>query len=204
MVIAFAISIFTVKIFKARPIFYLLTTSIIVEVIVEVLKRKGENHFPMYHYFTLLEYFLFSFFYYINFNIRIINRLILASMPVFLIFFIFFSSKNALLNFPSLIGNIEYSLCAIWSTLYLLYIDPGENNLTPIFKNGFFWISLGIIFYSNGTFFFNGFYNELKSEFPAKAKFYFDIVNSVFNWIFYIFISIGLYFLWKYQHYSKQ
>lgn len=201
MSISFGISIFCVKgSNKNIFLFLLLLASVAVEAVVRLFEYQNQNHFILYHFFTPVEYTLINLYFFYSIRLRIIRKIILLSIVLFWIFSIYTFTNTSLLNFPSIANSIESFVLIVSSTLALLTLEPGKEK--SIYSVPEFWISLAVLFYFTGTFFFNGAYNYLKSHNLKVARDNFTIINSVFNYLFYVLISYGLICYYKYRKYS--
>ena len=129
-----------------------------------------------------------------------VKKIILSSIILFWIFSIYTFNNTSLLNFPSVSNSIESFFLIVLSTVTLLTIEPGKEK--SIYSVPEFWISLAVLFYFTGTFFFNGAYNYLKSHNLNHARDTFTIINSLFNYLFYILLSYGLICYYRSRKYN--
>lgn len=102
--------------------------------------------------FTLIEFILFSSFFYITTTSGKFRRLIILATVIFSIFtviYFFFGVQNRIDSIP--IG-IESVLMILFS-FYFLYDQVNNIQNTFIYNNYIFWIVLGIMIYLSGSFF---------------------------------------------------
>jgi arginine exporter protein ArgO len=65
----------------------------------------------------------------------------------------------------------------------------------PYYKVAIFWIGVGVLLYYGGIFFINGAYSSLIKKYPTDLAYFkklHSIFNIIFNYLLYLFISIGL------------
>lgn len=200
MSISFGISIFCLRgALKNIFIFTLLLVSILVEVTVRFYLFQNENHFFLYHFFTPVEYMLLALYCRQTTQFKRLRILIDVSIVSFWMLSLYtFSGK--LHSFPSISNSIESLLLIILATIILLTIEPVIK--MPVTALAEFWIVLAILVYFTGTFFFNGAYNYLRMRDANHAKEIFNVINSVFNCIFYILLSYGLICYYRFRKLS--
>lgn len=196
--ICFGISTFSLRqISKNIFLFLLLFFSVLVELFTMIFEFRNENHFFLYHFFTPVEYCLLSLYCLISLKMKRLKKVIMITLPLFFCFSIISLFFDNLVNFPSITNSIESLLLIIWSTYVLITIEPVIGK--PIQSIPEFWIALAILIYFTGTFFYNGGYNYLKYYNHKVAKSNFNIINSIFNCIFYVLMSYGLICSYKFK-----
>ncbi len=201
MSISFGISIFCIKGSKKNIYtFLLLLASVTVEAVVQFFQHQHLNHFFLYHFFTPVEFTTLSLYCFKTIPLRLVKKIILSGIVLFWIFSLYTFNSTSLLNFPSVSNSIESFFLIVLSTITLLTIIPGKEK--SIYSVPEFWVSLAILFYFTGTFFFNGAYNYLKSHNLEYARNTFTIINSGFNYLFYILLSYGLLCYYRSRKYN--
>lgn len=196
MLICFSVSLFYFNNKRIKLLTVLLFFSILTEVLVEYTGKEG-NHFYLYQVFSLIEYTIVTILIRYDIHTGWIRKLILFSIPLFLILsgFIFLEIQM-ISEYPSIVGTIENSLLSIWALIGLFSIDPKET--TPILKRMSFWFCLAFLIYYSGTIAVNGAYNYLLKNKSQEAKLLYSVINSIFNYLLYGLITIGIiYPEWK-------
>lgn len=179
---------------KKERRFYILSTllflSVITEVIVDVVRAEHIKCFIIYHIYIPLEYTLMALFFSRQ-NISIsIKRLILFSIPGFvLLSFLLSIFLIKPPQFPSLQFNIE-GLLLIATSVYTLFTIE-VYSLKPFYTFPIFWICSGIILFHAGLFLFNGAYNYLLSNETEEARYLHTLINTNLQYLLYLFWIIG-------------
>jgi len=191
MLICFVASILYFKYPTVKFLCLLLFISILTETIVEFVGTKGNIFFPVYHYFVLAEYTLITMTLRSFIENRLIKVAMLFSIPVFILFSLYISLiLKTLKDYPSININIESMLLIIWCLLSFISIRV-VNDLS-IFKLPVFWCTFAFFVYFSGTISFNSIYNLLLEKNQERARTLFSIFNLSFNYILYIFLTIGI------------
>ena len=152
------------------------------------LKTGNLTNFTLYSLFTLVEYVLFSISIYIILKRPHFKRIILFALPVFVIIcvyqFYLDLNKSAI---DSISITIEYIFLIAFCLIYF-FEELNEPDTTFIYSSYKFWIVLGILIYSTGTFFFFMQSNVFSAEQYEKWL----LINYVFNVIKNLFFSIAV------------
>lgn len=117
--------------------------------------NNNEQHqsvFILLSAFTLIEYALFTYVLFINIKKNIFRKLILIISPFFIVFSVFQFLKSIGNNIDSISITVEYILLIIYCLFYF-FDELMEPNATFIYATYKFWILVGILIYSTGTFF---------------------------------------------------
>jgi hypothetical protein len=198
MFIAFLLSVYTWKKFDRKVIYIVivLLLALIAEFIVIILKKQKIPYVFIYHFYIPVEYTLFSLFFRTKTVNKKIDRLILYSIPLYLVTsiilsFFFYHFKE----YPSLNFNIEGFLIIIWSVWLLNSFDEFEE--TSIFMKPALWLCMGLIVFYAGNFIFNAYYNHLKDTNRVLAENLTTYLNNVLNIFLYITMSISFICTWK-------
>lgn len=172
-------------------ILLLLFFSIITEVGGIICQHNKTNYYPLYHIFTPIEYSLIALFFCTNNNSITLKKLIYYSIPMFVIFSIvcsiFFIPLN---NYPGFQYNIEGILVIAWSLTSLFSSRPDYK--TSFYSHVLFWIASGFFIFHSGIFFINGVFNYFFMGKNNLLTSIHTIINTIFNYILYIFILIGI------------
>lgn len=131
--------------------------------------------------YTSIEYLSFALLLYCGLVTKWIKFLIVFFSISFLIFQIIFGfSSNPLLDSTSV--AIETILLFIY--IILFFYDHSKNNRTDyIYNHPIFWISVGVLIYLGGSFFFNILVNYMsKHEFDAywRYTYFAEILKNLF------------------------
>ena len=190
MLVCFIASLQNLKNDSIRLLSVLLFVSIVTEILVEYSGKDG-RHYYLYHPFSLIEYSIVTLIVRRNILNRGIRKLMLLSVPLFFTIasLIYFKVQQGT-EYPSLIGTIENSALTIWSLIGLFSIDPKEP--TPLLHRTFFWFCLAFLVYYSGTIAVNGVYNYLLKTKSQDAKILYSIINSIFNYLLYGFLTTGI------------
>lgn len=196
MLFCFSASLFYFDNNRIKLLAVLLFFSILTEILVEYIGKTGE-HFYLYQFFSLIEYTLVTLIIRYDINTGWVRTLMLVSIPLFLMFSIFIFLKVQMISdYPSIVGTIENTLLSIWALTGLFSIDP--KDVTPIMKRMSFWFCLAFLIYYSGTIAVNGAYNYLLKNKSQEAKLLYSVINSIFNYLLYGFITLGIiYPKWK-------
>jgi hypothetical protein len=138
--------------------------------------------------FTIVEYSLFSLAIYINLKKPLYKKIILWASPPFIAFSIFqFFSSGSKNDIDSISITVEYILIIIYC-LFFLFEELNEPNTTFIYSSHRFWIIVGILIYSTGTFFLF----MQSSNLSDKEWDRWLIINYIFTIIKNLFFSIAI------------
>lgn len=182
-----------------RP-FWILCSLLIVAAIVSytayILYKNRLNNMHLLHIYTILEYALWSIFYYQLFEKKHIKRFIIGSIVVFIIFSILntiFWQPLKMYNSYSRSVEGAFLLCFSIAWFYKVFIN---GKITKLEAHPVFWINAGVLIYFSGSFLLfisNNFLLELSTQefFQAWA------LHGLFLMIHYIFIAIGI---WLIKH----
>jgi hypothetical protein len=170
---------------------FLLATSLLTEIVVNILHFVFHQNFLfMYHFYIPVEYAFLAYFFYLNSGHPTLRRIILFSIPAYLLVSIYISLKVSPINtHPGLNFNLEGILLILWSLITLLNVNPTGN--LPIVRLPVFWICLGILIFHCGIFFFNGVYNYLLENDSQLAKQLHKLIIKNLNYLLYICFSTG-------------
>jgi hypothetical protein len=173
-------------------LFFLFLFSIATEAWSELVIFKGkENKFLAYHLYIILEYVLVTYFFSNAFRGIWLRRIMLGTIPVFILYCIFFSSgKNSLNGLPAIQYIGDGVLTLFWSVLVLFNLPVSlERKLSQTL---FFWMAIAFMILHSGQFFMTGLYNYLYSKNASVADRLANMVYYGVNYIFYTISIIGM------------
>ena len=169
-----------------RVIFFYCVYSFINDLLITQLDR--EFRFTFLSIFTIVEYSLFSLAIYLNLKKTLFKKIILWASPPFVVFTIFqFFSSGGQSDIDSISITVEYILLIIYC-LFFFFEELNEPNTTFIYSSHRFWIVVGILIYSTGTFFLFMQSNNLNDEEWNRWL----IINYIFTIIKNVFFGIAI------------
>ncbi len=175
---------------KSMRIFpFLLFLSIVVEVIVYFLHSHQIRFNVIYHIYVPIEYVLIAYYFYLNNKVEMVKKIILYSIPLFLLASIICSLISSIHKHPGLQINLEGLLLIVWAILSLFSIEAKEG--TKIHALPIFWICVCVLIFHSGIFTYTGIYNyilEQKTSLGGKLNIY---ILQISNYILYICWSIA-------------
>ncbi len=192
LVSAFVLTCINSKIDKNLVIIcWLLFFSIVTESVSDGFRFFDETkRYSPYHFYIPIEYSLVTFYFSRLLQIAKLKKLLLLSIPFFIIFgliiSIYFEGIN---DFPSWQYNIEGTLIIIWCVISLFNLPL--NPIVSIFKNFQFWFCIAFMIMFSGQFFLNGFFNPLKNTNPEITR-KLIMIYYVLNYLFYSLLIFGL------------
>lgn len=174
------------------PLLLLVSVSCVTDSINFICAQWNINGYYIFHFFTIIEFILISFFYLLFFRKHIRAVYLLLPIPIFLIIaFIDYkiNGLNAMDNFSASIEAILLSLYALVSFLFVMRKLLFEN----ILSEPFFWINSGILFYFSGNLLVFTFSNYIHAAELSNYSALWSIPQFL-NIFYNILISIGF---WK-------
>lgn len=111
-------------------------------------------------FYTFAEYTFFTLLILSHINTRKVKMLIMILSMLFLAFQIMFAIRIEIDRLDTISIGIETILLFIY-IIYMFYEYFKSAKTNYIYNNHFFWVSLGILIYLGGTFFFNILANHL-------------------------------------------
>lgn len=117
--------------------------------------------------YTLVEFVLFSLFFYLLLHSLLAKRILILSIGFFLVFNFasMVTNKDTFSVYPLLIEFIFFIIYII----YYFYEQMKKNEIIPIYTVTGFWICVGLFIYFSGNFFFLLF-STLQADFNLKSK----------------------------------
>jgi len=190
---SFATGIYVYKYNKALYILVgLMGLGLLTEYIAEINTYiEITNEAFIYNLYIPLEYLFYTaFFYFINTNV-IIKKVILISIPLFIISILLFSEFKAVsvVELATDIYTFSGILTMTWS-IWTLFVTQPIKGLKSI-KHPLIWICAGLIIFYSGITPFNLGHNILKEINPEIFSLLSGYISKGFNIFLYISFSIG-------------
>ncbi len=141
--------------------------------------------FTIYHFYIPIEYAILSYYFAEQRIPSRIKRLILTSIPVFVIISLVhtFYGDN-LIKFPGINLNLSGFLIMLWSVIVLFRVEP--SLAISLYKLPLFWISVGVLIYYAGGFLFNALYSYLLSNRYELSNSLNGLINKGLNYVLYL------------------
>lgn len=136
---------------KLWVIFFYIVISFFAD-LTAILFENRFNTFYLYSYFTIVEYSLFSSFYFLTYKTKTSTRILLICYVVFFIVAIynFVNSANAV--FDSVNTTIEAIFIILLSILFF-YEQLNDPEITFVYDTKDFWIVVAFLIYTSATMF---------------------------------------------------
>lgn len=138
---------------EARVICFLCFYTILNEFAISYFTDYSEFVLILLSAYTIIEYLIFSLVIYWSLKRKSLKRIILIAIPIFLLFSLYQYISGLSDKIDSLSITVE-NLILICFTLFYFFeqlVEPQDRFVYTSFR---FWIILGILIYSTGTFFF--------------------------------------------------
>lgn len=138
---------------EARVICFLCFYTILNEFAISYFTDYSEFVLILLSAYTIIEYLIFSLVIYWSLKRKSLKRIILIAIPIFLLFSLYQYISGLSDKIDSLSITVE-NLILICFTLFYFFeqlVEPQDKFVYTSFR---FWIILGILIYSTGTFFF--------------------------------------------------
>lgn len=155
-----------------------------------LFRIKKLQPFFIYDIFTVIEFCLFTWYFYsIIFNVRIKKSIpfITAGFLLFCISFYLFYGNNA--SYSSILAGVE-AVLIIAMCIYYFLDQLKQPNTLMIYSSINFWIIISFLIYLSGTFFLNIYADSMISD-KTFVKQYI-IINSSFNILKNILLSVAM------------
>ena len=191
LLLCFGVSLYFGQFRMVRLLTILLFLSIVVELFAELLKARGQNFFVYYHLFTIAEYLLITLILRESVpfgRLRNVMNYSIILFPLFALINGFFIEDFQ--HFPSIAHGVEGLLLICWSLWALWNLEASGN--TSILRQPVFWFALAFLTYFAVSLVYNSVYKQLLFVRAPQARHLFTVVNSLSNYLLYIFIIIGI------------
>lgn len=114
-------------------------------------------------FYTLLEYSVFSYIFYVNIRSQWFKKFIVMASLLFLIFEIYYVSVTGLQRIDSIPVGIETILVFIYIFFFFFDFSKTVKNIF-IYYHYCFWLSVGVLIYLGGSFFYYILANQLDQD----------------------------------------
>jgi len=188
LLVSFLLSVWSIKTDRSIGVLTsLIGLSILTEITVYVMYYKLElkpEFYIAYHIYIPFEYSLLSYYFLLHITDVTARRIMQTSIPLFVITSVIISFYKGTHVYPGINLNLEGVLIIIWTTIALFSIKPSGK--TSIFHLPIFWVSVGVLVYYSGGFFFNFIYQYLTEGQSEVAKSLNAFINKGLNCFLYI------------------
>ncbi len=172
-------------------ILYLSLCLVTTSAAVGVLKMGWKHNLPIFHLFTPLEYTVLGLLYYNVLSSGRLKRVVLLSIPVFVlaaaIFSLFIQKYNTDSN--SYVSIIEAILIILLSMFFLREVLLLQQ-VTSLQGFPLFWVSVGILFYFTGSLITEGMMNYfIRHDMDIALQAY--RFSYVFKYLMFLMFTIG-------------
>ena len=141
---------------KEKKIFFLYTIAIAILIIIGfsflyIFKSK-ENYYLVVRAYNVIEYSILAYFFTLYIKNKVINKVLLYSTVVYLIFCIYDYIIEKVPEIPFIPFSVEHILLLIFIVYYFFEI-MNESVTEPVYQKAIFWICVAFIINSSGNFF---------------------------------------------------
>jgi hypothetical protein len=175
------------------PIYLLVFTSVFLECINFMFSKFGENNLYLFRLFTIIEFFLISFFYSEYLKKFTSPKTIYGILPIFLFIAFIDYRIYGLEALDSLSISVESIILTCYS-LFLFYYFMKHLIVKNLLESSVFWINCGVLIYFLGNFFLFTFNNYVLNLDTKKHFLLWGTVHASLNIVYNILLSIGF---WK-------
>jgi len=175
--------------FKILAIILLL--ALLLELCTSIFFSGLSNNLFLYHIYSPIEFVLYSL-YFTNLSMaKETNKFIYLNIPLFLLFALISSAFIQKIDVNNgFVTTIESILNILYCLLYLRHINIYQIAYRAE-RNPFFWVTIGILFYSIGYLFVEGFLNLLLEISIDTARFYYKI-GFLFKYVMCMMFLVGI------------
>jgi len=198
-VIPLIISVFKFKHLskELKVLSYYLYLSAISEITAQILASYFSNNLPVFHVYTIAEFFLLGYIYHLILkdNLKNLVLYIIAGFTIFSIINSLFIQK--ITEFNTYARTVENILLILLSIIYF-YTVLKDLKIKRLSKEPMIWINMGVLFYFSCSLFLFIFSNILLNL-SMKINDVMWFVHGIFNLTLYLFITIALWLAPKKQ-----
>ena len=152
--------------------------------LIEFLKTQ---YYWIHHLYSPIEYTLFALIFSRWINHRLYSKLVIYSIPAFIILSIsntlFLQGLNQLNSYTITLMFIIYTII----TLYVLHQIMADD-IGNILKNHIFWVSTGLLIFSTGDLAYFAFHPLVEEHYLVVIW----AIHTIFNMTTYIFYFVGI------------
>ena len=167
--------------------FVYVSLSFLTDFTLSLFPKDAPVKFYMFSFFTVMEYSIFSFFFYLSFKSKLIKKLIIVAAPLFLILVLYYVfNKTQSNNFDAIPASLESILIIIFCVCFF-FEQIRDMEVSFIYSSKTFWIIVAILIYMSATFFL-----FISSEYitQEERKSYW-FINSISNIIKNLLLAIA-------------
>jgi hypothetical protein len=175
------------------PLFLLIIISGVVDVVNSVYVEMELNNSPIFHLFTVVEFFLISIFYYRFLKQYFNSVIILIFIPLFFVAAFIDYKINGLNSMDNFSLSIESIILSVYA-LFLFYFILKNLLFENLLNSNIFWFNAAILFYFSGNLILFVFSNYIIETSMEEHYTLWGIIHSFFNIMYNVFLSIGF---WK-------
>ncbi len=150
----------------------------------------GRPYF-LYHFFIPVYYSLLAGVYYKYFEKPVVKKLVLYSIPAFILVNVVLSTTLQKLNVVNTYSFMLLTALVLGWVLYYFYELMHEYKSPDLLRMPFFWINAGNLFFYPGMFFLMSFLNVLIENDPALLNVLYNLINRLLNYMLYTLFTIG-------------
>ncbi|HTE10238.1 MAG TPA: hypothetical protein VK645_04695 [Chitinophagaceae bacterium] len=174
-----------------RVLTILLFITFLSESISVYLPMAGSSNYPVYHFYVIISFWLYSLIYFYLFKAKNIRFVVLGVPVVFTIFCIVNSMNYQRLNqFPSTNVMVSNITLVIYSLIYLKHLID-SNLFISLRRNAEFWLNSAVLVYFTLQVFIWGIFNYLiKNKMNINPMINFAVCTSI---IFYLVLGLAIY-----------
>jgi len=159
-------------------------------VVYKFLEKEEKKIFqPTY---TYIEYVFFSFFIWHNLTTKVFKQLIIVCSLLFLAFQVYYYFESTLIRLDSVPIAIETILLFVYIIFFFYEFSKKERSFY-IYNHYCFWISIGVLIYLGGSFFFYLSINALNQKevdtFGMLTYLAEIIKNILFTYTLFVFVK---------------
>jgi len=178
--------------------YYLLVTFFFDAVAAAIMFNKGlaklfGNNLFLYHILTPIQYVLIARIYVHVITTPVLKRIILISIPVFILLSVLFSSTiQTINNYNSYSQLLKYLLTILW-ILFFLKQTLVLTHYPALMREPIFWISTAFLFYSTGNIIVEGMANYLINRYGnyfERIYYIYSILNYLLFCLFIVAFAI--------------
>lgn len=172
----------------------LLVCAGIISFIAYILYKKKINNMMISHFYTIVEYLLWSLIYIRLFDNSLVKKGIISSIIIVVTFtilnMIFWQSLDMYNSYSKTVES-AFLLCFSIGWFYKVFVDQSIHRLET---HPFFWINAAVLIYFSGAFLLFV-TNNFLMEIPLIEFLEAWALHGIFIMIHYLFISIGLWLI---------
>jgi hypothetical protein len=166
----------------------ILVITLIAESFAFQLLKKKENNLFIFHLLVPLQFIFYTMIFYFESKRRSVKRIMVASIVLVCIMSIALSLKTQGIDeYNSYVTMARHFFLVIWILLFFRRMLVEVEIPNPLHEP-MFWISTGLLFYSLGSFFIEGYMNMLIDAAPEVAKrlYFVNVLLGLFMYLLFL------------------